>query len=174
MPRVRGKLFLTNQTFKDTICLCEGLIWYILKMCNQFPDCCITPWFLTSEPCEHGFGFCRTGRYCGRRTNITAAETIHGMNRLNQSLMLDAEGIHFLKDTTAHTRGKTLIPHPKPERLFLGKDTTIKKLKESIADGMAIGRAKFQKYTNFTGVVDQDEDDYYQLESDDGGVQVLF
>ena len=67
----------------------------------------LCPW--SSDACEQLFAFLRTGRYCGRRTNLDALTVLQGMSKKNRTLTLDEEGEHMLEHTIAHTRGRTLL-----------------------------------------------------------------
>ena len=148
--KVLGKHFITKPTFDDVICSIDGLICYLL-LATEFPDAEIVPWLLSSDACEQLFAFLRTGRFCGRRTNLTALTVVQGMAKRNRNLTLDEEGFHMMEDTIAHTRGRSLIPNPKKEfSIYKGKDITPKKIKDAIDEGARIGREKFLTHTNFT------------------------
>ena len=128
----------------------------------------ITPWFLTSEPVEHLWAYLRIGRHSGRRTNLAAADVLHGMRKLNRTLTLDAAQQHLLQPTVSHTRGKTLIPHPEEEVLYYGKDVTISDIKTAIQRGFNQARVKFNNVSGFRSTVryEDDEEDWCTADED--------
>ena len=48
----------------------------------------------------------------------------------------DALGECLIPEMVVHSRNKLLIPHPKPEKLYQGKDTSIPKWKEAVKEGV--------------------------------------
>ena len=145
-----GMHFITLETYKDTICLLEGTILYILYIVIERPDCEIVPEFFTSDSCEQFYAALRTGRHRGRQTNLSYMDILEGAIKSNRTLSLDAEGFHLLKTTLAHTRGRTLIPRPSKKKTYLGKDTTLNKIKEAIKNGFLLARANMEKYSGFS------------------------
>ena len=107
---------------------------YIIKSIKS-PSQAIIPWFLTSDPVEHLWAALRTGRYGGRRTNLTSNEVLQGARKLNRSITLVTAQNHLLEPTNAHTRGKTLIPYPEEERIYYGRQVTTSGLKTAMQHG---------------------------------------
>ena len=154
-----SKHFLSHATFKDIISGTEGLIWYLVLCADDFKNQPIVPWYFTSDCCEQTFAFLRTGRHKGRRTNLSAADVLSGLNNCNRSLELDASGLHLLKPTVAHTRGKTLIPRPEETVIYHGYDTSPQKLKQAMRDGVKTGRSLIKKHTQLDVCESGDESD---------------
>ena len=148
---VNGIHFVTLDTYKDVLIAAEGLIWYLLhctRKVNQMNA--IVPWFFTSDGCEQLFAWLRTGMRGGRHSNLDGEDITTGLSRRNKSLELDAAANHLLEPTVARTRGKTLIPVPNPKRLFLGKDTSVNELKDSLREGVELGKAMVYQHCKFT------------------------
>ena len=163
---------------------------YIVSLTTKFPDADVVPWFLSSDACEQLFAFLRTGRYCGRRTNLDALTVLQGMSKKNRTLTLDEEGEHMLEHTIAHTRGRTLLSgQEKAPHIYKGSDITLNHIKLAIIEGANIGRKKFNKHTCFSSYDDdkflsdkesdddddsdsEDDDEHYEIDiqSDDDGL----
>lgn len=90
--KMRGRHFVTKQTFDDVICTLDGFILYIVLLPTKFPDADVVPWFLTSDACEQLFAFLRTGRYHGRRSNLDALTVLQGMSKKIALLRLTKRG----------------------------------------------------------------------------------
>ena len=157
--RVKGKHFITYQTFQDVICTCEGVILYLLNVVENFKNSPIVPWFATSDHCEQLFSFLRISRYQGRKTNISAKDSIEGMTAANKSVILDGEGLHLLEDEHAHTRGRTLIPSPFKTEIYYGKDTSVAQIKIAIKQGADAGVSKFMRHSSFDNLTQSARDD---------------
>jgi hypothetical protein len=123
------KHIITTPTYEDMITGVEGLIMYMISNTTKFPQQPIVPWYFSSDSCKQTYAFLRTGRHKGRRANLSATDVMTGTARMNRSLELDKDGLHPMKHSVAHTRGKTLIPKPKETKVYCGKDTSCKKLK---------------------------------------------
>ena len=66
---------------------------------------------------------------------------------MSRSLQLDKDGLHLMRHSVAHTRGKTLIPKPKETKMFCGKDASCKKLKGAMSEGAEIARRLISNHT---------------------------
>ena len=73
-----------------------------------------------------------------------------GMGKSNRSLELDARK-SLIPVTVAHSRNKLVIPHPKAEKLYRGKDTLIPRLKQAMKKGVSRGRELLQEHCSFEG-----------------------
>ncbi|XP_063681948.1 uncharacterized protein LOC134816877 [Bolinopsis microptera] len=82
-----------------------------------------------------------------------------GMGKSNRSLELDALGKSLIPVTVAHSRNKLVIPHPKAEKLFRGKDTSIPRLLQAMKKGVSRGRRLLQEHCNFKGEAFQTSSD---------------
>ena len=81
------------------------------------------------------------------------------MGKSNRSLELDALGKSLIPETVAHSRNKLFIPHPKGEKLYRGKDTSIPKLKQAMKEGVSRGRELLQEHCSFEGEAFQPSSD---------------
>jgi hypothetical protein len=154
---------ITKPAFDDLMCSIDGLILYIWIIQQRYPNAPIVPWFMTSDPCELFFAFCRIGCYRGRHTNLDALDICRGMEKKNRSVVLDGEGVHLLEHDIAHTRGRAIL---RPENqthsdqvLFCGKDTSQNDIKSAVLTGMEIGKELFARYTCFRDLEDVDDDE---------------
>ena len=64
---------ITDQTFKDLICACDGMILYIMLLIKKYPDSVLTTELLGSDHNEQLFAFIRTSYAGGRSRNLDAA-----------------------------------------------------------------------------------------------------
>ena len=151
--RIRVHCWLTPESFTDTIIACDALIWYMVLAATKYPDQQITPWWLTSDPCEQKFGRLRRWRYKGLRTNLSTLDIAQGMSNDNRSLELDARGFHLVKETIAHSRGKSTIPVPEPTEIYYGRDTNIHRLRTAMREGVTIGQERLRDHTNFAKII---------------------
>ena len=158
--------FLSPATYNDIISGTDGMILYLVLCAVEFKNQPIVPWYFTSDGCEQTYSFLRTGRFKGRRTNLSEADALAGLKNCNRSLELDASGLHLLKPTVAHTRGKTLIPRPEETVIYHGYDTSMEKLKQAMRDGVKIGRSLIRKHTQLHVFESVDESDDCSLDSD--------
>ena len=71
------------------------------------------------------------------------------MGKSNRSLELDALGKSLIPVTVTHSRNKLVIPHPKAEKLYRGKDTLIPRLKQAMKKGVSRGRELLQEHCSF-------------------------
>ena len=161
--------FITHPTYVDIITGIDGLILYLVTNTTQYPQQPIVPWYFNSDHCEQTYAFLRTGRHKGRRTNLSSMDVLQGTSRMNRSLELDRDGLHLLKHSTAHTRGRTLIPDPKETRIFFGKDTSNKKLQSAMREGVEIARGLMKEHTKLDephSRLDDSDDDLPDDDSD--------
>lgn len=91
-------------------------------------------------PASKLYAFLRIGLHAGIRTNLCSKDMLVGMGKSNRSLELDALGKSLIPVTVAHSRNKLVIPHPKAEKLFRGKDTSIPRLLQAMKKGVSRGR----------------------------------
>ena len=171
---IRGKHFITKESYDDFICAADGLVLYIITLVTRYPDAPIVPWFFTSDGCEQLFGWLRTGFNAGRRSNLSNSTSVRGMSKKNRSLELDEEGLHLLEHTVAHTRGKPLIPCPEETKIFHGRDINIHQVRAAMTEGGLLGQEKFKSNSDYSenvyviGVDDDEEDDESEDEDQDG------
>ena len=100
------KQSITQQTYKDLICTCDGLILYLTLLKKHFPKAEVTSYFLGSDQNEQLFAFIRTSYSGGRSRNMDASTMAFGMERRNvRSLMCSPEDTSVI----AHTRGRTVL-----------------------------------------------------------------
>ena len=147
-----GKHFITSQSYDDFLASVDGLVWYILSCVSNFPKADIAPWFLTSDSLEQLFAWLRTGMHAGRKTNLDAVAVLTGCGKRNLSLTLDADGLHLLEHSVAHTRGRQLFKMAESQDaiIYKGNQTCKEELKEAIKEGEKLGQSKFDKYAGFT------------------------
>ena len=63
-----------------------------------------------------------------------------GMGKSNQSLELDTLGKCLIPETVAHSRNRLRIYHPKQEKRYQEKDTSMPTFKEVMKEGVIRGR----------------------------------
>ena len=80
--------FIHSVTFTDINSICDGFLCLLLY-CHK-NNLWFCPQYYTSDHCEQAFSYCRIGRYCGRRTNISATDLIDGLERRNRSIELES------------------------------------------------------------------------------------
>ena len=102
--------FITDETFKDINCCCDGLILYLLLLKKEFPSSAIVTYYLGSDPNEQAYAFCRISQFAGRRTNLSAMTLACGLEKLNiRSAQPGDEPFQI-----AHTRGKHVMKKAVP------------------------------------------------------------
>ena len=74
---------ITNQTYLDLICTCDGLVLYLTLLKKQFPNAEIVTYYLGSDQNEQLFAFIRVSFSSGRSRNMDAITMAHGMERKN-------------------------------------------------------------------------------------------
>ena len=150
--RCVGKHFITSQSYDDFLASVDGLVWYILSCVSNFPKADIVPWYLTSDSLEQLFAWLRTGMHAGRKTNLDAVAVLTGCGKRNLSLTLDADGLHLLEHSVAHTRGRQLFKMAESQDaiIYKGNQTCKEELMEAIKEGEKLGQSKFDKYAGFT------------------------
>ena len=150
--RCVGKHFITSQSHDDFVTSVDGLVWYILSCVSNFPKADIVPWYLTSDSLEQLFALLRTGMHAGRKTNLDAVAVLTGCGKRNLSLTLDADGLHLLEHSVAHTRGRQLFKMAESQDaiIYKGNQTCKEELMEAIKEGEKLGQSKFDKYAGFT------------------------
>ena len=72
---------ITDQTFKDLICACDGMILYIMLLIKKYPDSVLTTELLGSDHNEQLFAFIRTSYAGGRSRNLDAATLAFGTEK---------------------------------------------------------------------------------------------
>ena len=72
---------ITDQTFKDLICACDGMILYITLLIKKYPDSVLTTELLGSDQNEQPFAFIRTSYAGGRSRNLDAATLAFGTEK---------------------------------------------------------------------------------------------
>ena len=87
---------------------------------------------------------------------------------MSRSLQLDKDGLHLMRHSVAHTRGKTLIPKPKETKVYCGKDTSCKKLKGAMREGVEIARRLIRNHTQLDSFQCRDSDSSDDESSDEG------
>ena len=73
-----------------------------------------------------------------------------------------------MRHSVAHTRGKTLIPKPKETKVYCGKDTSCKKLKDAMREGVEIARRQIRNHTQMDSFQCRDSDSSDDESSDEG------
>ena len=150
--RCVGKHFITSQSYDDFLASVDGLVWYILSCVSNFPKADIVPWYLTSDSLEQLFAWLRTGMHAGRKTDLDAVAVLTGCGKRNLSLTLDADGLHLLEHSVAHTRGRQMFKMAESQDaiIYKGNQTCKEELMEAIKEGEKLGQSKFDKYAGFT------------------------
>ena len=97
---------ITDQTFKDLICACDGMILYITLLIKKYPDSVLTTELLGSDQNEQLFAFIRTSYAGGRSRNLDAATLAFGTEKKNVRSELSLPDD---RSVVAHTRGRTLM-----------------------------------------------------------------
>ena len=82
--RTDAAAFISQDSFKDLKCCCDGLLMYLLLMKRRFSDCPVVPGILGSDIVEQAFAFARIGVYAGRRTNLEALRLAFSLERMNR------------------------------------------------------------------------------------------
>lgn len=118
--KTSSDLFITDETYKDVVCCCDGLLMYMLMLRSHFPDHLLVPHFFTSDACEMAFAFVRIGRFFGRRTNVDALGLGQALEARNKNSELS---IKMMNDAAvAHTRRRSVLKPavPLPNEIHLG------------------------------------------------------
>ena len=159
-----GKHFLSDETFKDTMCCIDALILYILLLVREFQSAPVVPWLLGSDACEQLFAFIRTSMFLGRRTNIDSERCARGMEKRNKYSLNSGE-----EDTTAyaHTRNRTVLKPPAPlpghpqksykhknVKIYYGKDVIEYKVRNYMIKGTDDFKADCKKLKIFTALLE--------------------
>ena len=92
---------ISDESFKDLQCAIDGLFQYLLLLQRDFRTSPIVTKHLGSEVNENGFGFVRTGRFAGRRTNIDPLNLAYGHEKMNRHTELNS----------CHTDDSSVVAH---------------------------------------------------------------
>ena len=84
------------------------LIMYMILNTTKFPQQPIVPWYFSSDSSKQTYAFLRTRPHKGKRTNLSATDVMTGTACMDRSLELDKDGLHLMRHSVAHTRGKRL------------------------------------------------------------------
>ena len=118
---------ITDQTFKDVICACDGMILYITLLIKKYPDSVLTTELLGSDQNKQLFAFIRTSYAGGRSRNLDAATLAFGIENKNVRSELS---IPDDKSVVAHTRGRTLMRPTVPSPAVKKSSTSDKNTSE--------------------------------------------
>lgn len=128
--------FLTPQTYKDLICAIDGLVLFLILMKTKYPEDEIKVFLVTSDHNELFFAFVRTGRNEGRKTNLDAYQICHGTDGRNRTTEVADQNIDITTNIEcAHTRGRTVCRDKTTEKIYLGKDISLLRMKEFMQRG---------------------------------------
>ena len=83
---------------------------------------------------------------------LLSVAVLTGCGKRNLSLTLDADGLHLLEHSVAHTRGRQLFKMAESQDaiIYKGNQTCKEELMEAIKEGEKLGQSKFDKYAGFT------------------------
>ena len=102
-----SKHFISCQSYKDINVICDSFVCLLLY-CHK-NDLVFCPQYYSSDHCEQAFAYSRTGRYAGRRSNMSGYDLLKALERRNRSIEVEAETNVFTSAPLAHTRSRSMI-----------------------------------------------------------------